>query len=69
MSDQEKREPVSLEDLVYSQLIQLEAVTRLLVKRGVITKEELLEEVKAVNAEQHSKAGGIGVESGQGRRD
>ena len=47
----EKREPVSLEHLVYSQMIQVEAVTRLLVKRGVITKEELLEEVKAVNAE------------------
>ncbi len=57
----EEREPVSLEDLVYSQMIQLEAVTRLLVKRGVITKDELLEEVKTVNAEQHSKAGGIGV--------
>ncbi len=57
----EKREPVSLEDLVYSQMIQLEAITRLLVRKGIVSNDELLEEVKAVNAEQHSKAGGIGV--------
>ena len=52
-------DPVSLEDLVYSEIIQTEAITRLLVKKGVITKEEMLTEVKAVNAEQHKKAGGI----------
>ena len=57
----EKREPVSIEDLVYSQMIQLEAMTRLLVKRGIITKEELLDEVKAVNAEQHRQAGEVGI--------
>ena len=55
----EIREPVSLEDLVYSQMIQVEAITRLLVKRGIITKEELLEEVRALNEEQHRKVGGI----------
>lgn len=42
-------------------MIQVEAITRLLVGKGVFTKEELLEEVKAVNAEQHSKAGGMAV--------
>jgi len=57
----EKREPVSLEDLVYSQIMQVEALTRLLVERGVITKEELLEEVKAVDAEQYSNVGGLGI--------
>ena len=44
----EEREPVSLENLVYSQLVHLEAVTRLLVKLGVFTKEEVLEEVRIV---------------------
>ena len=55
----QERDPVSLEDLVYSEMIQTEAITRLLVKKGVTTKEEMLTEVKAVNAEQHKKAGGI----------
>lgn len=61
MPDTKDKEPVSLEDLVYGQMIQLEAITRLLVGKGIITKDELLDEVKAVNAEQHRKAGGIGI--------
>jgi len=56
-----EKEPVSLEDLVYSEMIQTEAITRLLVEKGVITPEELIDEVKAVNAEQHKKAGGVGI--------
>ena len=43
MPEPKDREPVSLEDLVYSQMIQVEAITRLLVGKGIITKEELLE--------------------------
>ena len=58
---EEKREPVSLEELVYSQMIQIEAITRLLVKDGIITKEGLLEEVKALSEEQCTKAGGGGL--------
>lgn len=42
-------------------MVQIEAVTRLLVEKGIISAEELLEEVKAVNAEQHKKAGGVGI--------
>ena len=61
MSEPKDREPVSLEDLVYSQMIQVEAITRLLVKRGVITKEELLEEVGTVDLEQRDKAGRLGA--------
>jgi len=61
MADPKDRESVTLEELVYGQMIQIEAITRLLVGKGVFTKEELLEEVKAVNAEQYSKAGGMGI--------
>ncbi len=53
MPDPKDREQVTLEDLVYGQMIQVEAIIRLLVRKGIITKKELLEEVKAVNAEQH----------------
>ena len=61
MPEPPEREPVSLEDLVYSNMVQIEAVTRLLVEKGVITPEELIDEVKAVHAEQHKKAGGVGI--------
>ena len=52
----ESREKVSVQELAYSGMLQTEAITRLLVKKGIITKEELLEEVKALNEEQQ---GGI----------
>lgn len=52
----EQRETVSYEDLIYSNMIQIEAVTRLLVNKGLISKEELLEEVRVLNAKHHKKA-------------
>ncbi len=61
MSESPEREPVSLEDLVYSNMVQVEAITRLLVDKGIITPEELIDEVKTVHAEQHKKAGGVGI--------
>ena len=56
----EQRETVSYEDLVYSNMIQIEAITRLLVGKGIILETELLEEVRVLNAEQHEKAQRIG---------
>ena len=57
----EQRETVSYEDLIYSNMIQIEAITRLLVRKGIILETELLDEVRALNAEQHKKAGGVGI--------
>jgi uncharacterized protein YqgQ len=42
---------VSFEELLMSQVIQQEALTRLLVEKGVFSKEEFLEMVKLVNRE------------------
>ena len=61
MSEPKDRESVALEDLVYSEMIQTEALTRLLVKKGIITKDDLMDEVKSVNAEQHERAGKVGI--------
>ena len=61
MPKPEKKEPVSLQDLVYTSMIQTEAITSLLVKKGIISEEELLGEVKAANKEQHEKVGTIGL--------
>jgi hypothetical protein len=40
---------VSFEELLMSQVVQQEALTRLLVEKGVFTKQEFLEVVRVVN--------------------
>ena len=47
---------VSFEELLMSQVVQQEALTRLLVEKGVFTKEEFLEMVKVVDQEMKRKA-------------
>ena len=42
---------VSSEELLMSQVVSQEAVIRLLVEKGIFTKEEFLEMVKAVDLE------------------
>jgi len=42
---------VSFEELLMSQVIQQEALTRLLVDKGIFTREEFLEMVKVVDKE------------------
>ncbi len=42
---------VSNEELLMSQVVLQEALTRLLVKKGIFTEEELLEMVKVINLE------------------
>ena len=51
MTDSEGEE-VSLEELAYAGLIQSEAITRLLIQKGVFTKDEFYDEVRAVKEEQ-----------------
>ena len=60
MPEPENKEPVPVQDFVYTSMIETEALTRLLVKKGIISEEELLAEVKAVNKDQHEKVGRIG---------
>ena len=42
---------VSFEELLMSQVVAQEALTGLLVEKGILTKEEFLEMVKAVDQE------------------
>jgi uncharacterized protein YqgQ len=42
---------VSFEELLMSQVVQQEALTRLLVEKGIFSKEEFLEMVRVVNRE------------------
>jgi hypothetical protein len=45
-----KKELVSAEELLMSEVIQSEALINLLDKKGIINKQELLEEMKRVQA-------------------
>jgi hypothetical protein len=42
---------VSFEELLMSQVVQQDALTRLLIEKGIFTKEELLEMVRIANRE------------------
>ncbi|MFI5304981.1 MAG: hypothetical protein ACHQYP_09335 [Nitrospiria bacterium] len=44
----DKKETVSLEELVVSQMWEMQALYNLLEKKGLITKLELLEEMKRI---------------------
>jgi len=46
------KETVSIEELLMSQVVSLDALIGLLVKKGIITEAELLDEIKRVNAER-----------------
>ena len=43
------KQVVSFEELLMSQVVQQEVLTRLLVEKGIFTKEEFLEMVRVVN--------------------
>ena len=46
------KQVVTLEELLMSQVVQQEALTRLLVEKGILTKEEFLEMVSVVDRER-----------------
>ncbi len=46
---------VSIQEIAVSNMISIEALVRILVKRGFITKEEIVDEVKQVKLEQEAK--------------
>ena len=51
----DSKQIVSFEELLMSQVIQQESLTRLLVDKGMFTKEEFLEMVKVVDQEMKRK--------------
>jgi hypothetical protein len=45
------KQVVSFEELLMSQAVQQEALTRLLIEKGIFTKEKFMEMVKTVDRE------------------
>jgi hypothetical protein len=46
----DSKDPISYEELLISEIIQSEALINLLDKKGIISRQELLEEMKEVQA-------------------
>jgi len=50
----DSKQPVSFEELLMSQVVSQDALIRLLIEKGIFTKEEFLEIVKVVDREMRS---------------
>ncbi len=51
------RQVVTFEELLRSMMYEQEALRRVLVRKGVLTNEEVLEEIKVVRREMEGKRG------------
>ena len=49
------KQVVSFDELLMSQVVQQEALTRLLIEKGVFTKEEFLDTVRVVGRKRKNK--------------
>jgi hypothetical protein len=55
----DSKQIVSFEELLMSQVVQQEAIARLLIEKGIFTKEEFLEMLRVVDWEMKSKRKGV----------
>lgn len=46
------KEVISFEELLLSQVFSQEAIVNLLVRKGILTKEEIIEEIKLLREKQ-----------------
>ena len=49
------KQTISFEELLMSQVVEQEALTRLLIEKGVFTKEEFLDTVRVVGPKRKNK--------------
>ena len=49
------KQVVTFEEILISQVVQQEALTRLLIEKGIFSKEEILEKVREVDHERKTK--------------
>ena len=51
MSKDDNKEVVSIDELLMAQMIRLDAISQLLIEKGLITEEEFYTKLKQVQAE------------------
>ena len=50
-----ERETISWEEFAYSNYLNIEAIVSLLIRKKILTKEEILDEIMVIKHMQHSK--------------
>ena len=50
-----EKKTVSIQEIAVSNMISIEAIVRVLVKKGLVTQNEMLEEIQQVKLEQQAK--------------
>ena len=51
----DKNQLISYDELLTTQMLQIEGIVRILIKRGIATEDELLEEVRILKMEMAEK--------------
>ena len=51
----EERKTVSWQEIAYSNMLNIESVVNLLIRKGLMTKEEILEEIELLKHKEHRK--------------
>jgi hypothetical protein len=57
MASEPDRNTVSFQELTYSNMLTLNALVEVLVEKGLVGKDEILERVKQLQAQAKAKAG------------
>ena len=51
----EERKQIPIQDIAVSNMVSIEALVRVLVKRGFVMQAEILEEIRQVQSEQEAQ--------------
>ena len=52
---EKERETVTWQEMAYSNYSSIEAIVNLLIRKGMMTEEEILDEIKILKHKHHSK--------------
>ena len=50
-----KNRKVTFEEIAYSNMLSIEAIVNLLIRKELLTQEEILEEIQLLNHKEHSE--------------
>ena len=55
MVNNQDKNPITFEQIAYTNMIQIEAIQNILIRKGIYTRDELMQEVAKVGADMGKK--------------